>query len=415
MAGTDDLSSDAAAETIDPRVFIKQLAPDQLGLFEPLSGVMLLNISDAGFVELGMRWKANQSTDSDIEIIRTINHETYHFAQAAGSGYVFHRQCRSFMVFNAGEPIPEPTMDPEMQKLAELARIDIGGDPELKRRHERLMAMLQGHLQLAMLEERAAQGDNSAMGALIPGFFKHLQELAEYERVQNADGLSITGVLEGSAVVHTHMLMHPNEDVGPHIDAELATLPPVYSELYVFTTARAGARALELLLPTVALALRYMQPHNAYGPLLALLGKSAPGEALSYGRSLATQLPEIADAGPVLGTAVDLRKMSDAYRIYDTVLDNLETGQWGIDSYDFLALPAAMNAVGSFPMAVITADGYHGSLDRIELAARMAGMSAVMRVQSRRRAERDFRQFQLDWAREVLARLIGDNAPPAAS
>jgi len=406
MAGATHMNSETPG-TIDPRVFIKQLAPDQLGVFEPLSGVMLLNISDIGFVELGERWAANQSIESDIAIIRTINHETYHFAQAAASGYVFHRQCRSFMAFNTSKPMPQVPMDSGFAALAEQARISIGDDPELKARYERTIAMLDGHRQFALLNERAAEGDNSMMGALMPGFFRHLQVLAEQERMQNADGLSITGVLEGSAVAHTNLLMHPNEDAGPYIEAELATLPPVYSELYTLATERTGVRALELLLPTVALALRYMQPHHAYGPLLALLAQSAPGEALDHGRSLITQLPEIADAGPVLGTALDLRQMEDAYRIYDTVLGKLATGQWDIDSYAFLAQPSAMHAVDSFPMGIITADGYRGgSMDKTELAARMAVMSAVLRVQSRRRVEREFREAQVECVSGILALLI---------
>ncbi len=181
MAGATHMNSETPG-TIDPRVFIKQLAPDQLGVFEPLSGVMLLNISDIGFVELGERWAANQSIESDIAIIRTINHETYHFAQAAASGYVFHRQCRSFMAFNTSKPMPQVPMDSGFAALAEQARISIGDDPELKARYERTIAMLDGHRQFALLNERAAEGDNSMMGALMPGFFRHLQVLAEQER-----------------------------------------------------------------------------------------------------------------------------------------------------------------------------------------------------------------------------------------
>ena len=412
MAGSTDMNDEAAPGTIDPRVFIKQLAPDQLGMFEPLSGVMLLNISKAEFVSLTERWAAQRPTEFDAAIIRTINHETYHFAQAAASGYFFDRQCRVFTAFNTSEPMPEFRLDPQMQALADAASADNGDDPELKRRHERTMAILKGHNQIALLKARAAAGDNSVMGALMPAFFAHLKALDEAERVANADGLSILGVLEGSAVVHTHLLMHPNDDAAPHIEAELATLPPVYRELYDVTIARVGARALELLLPAVTLALRYSQPHNAYAPLLAVLAESAPGEAIDRGRSLANQLPEITDAGPHLGTAIDLRQLHD-YRIYDLVLDKLTTAHWGIDSYDFLARPAAMHAVDSFPMGLVTTDGYLGSLDKGELAARMALMGAVLRSQSRRRAEKEFGKCQIDWGRNVIARLIGDDAPPA--
>lgn len=260
MAGSADMNDEAAEETIDPRVFIKQLAPDQLGVFELLSGLILLNISRAALVELGRRWAAQRSTEFDVAIIRTINHETYHFAQAAASGYVYHRQCRLFMVFNTSEPMPEVRLDPEIQTLLDAARADVGDDPELKLRYERTVAMLEGHNQIALLDARAAARDNSVMGALMPGFFVHLKALAEGERIANADGLSILGVLEGSAVAHTHLLMHPNDDATPHIEAELVTLPPVYRELYDLTVAHVGARALELLLPAVTLALRYAHP-----------------------------------------------------------------------------------------------------------------------------------------------------------
>jgi hypothetical protein len=251
------------------------------------------------------------------------------------------------------------------------------------------------------------------MGALMPGFFAHLETLTEGEAVANADGLSILGVLEGSAVVHTHLLMHPDEDVTPHIEAELATLPPVYRELYDLTVARVGARAPELLLPAVTLALRYAHPHHAYAPLLGQLAASAPGEAMAFGRSLAEKLPEIVEAGLVLGTALDLRRVDDGYRIYDPVLDKLANMHWGVDSYDFLAQPAAMHAVGSFPMGIVTSDSYLGSLPKDDLDARMVIMGAVLRSQSRRRAEREFRRFQDAWAHDVIARLIGENVPPA--
>ena len=99
-------------EVIDPRIFIKQLAPDQLGMFEPLSGLMLLNISRAQLLELQERFVAGTPTDFDVSMIHTINHEAYHFAQVASSGYVFHREARLLMVLNAAEPVPEVAIQP---------------------------------------------------------------------------------------------------------------------------------------------------------------------------------------------------------------------------------------------------------------------------------------------------------------
>jgi hypothetical protein len=394
-------------QVIDPRVYIKQLAPDQLGMFEPLSGMMLLNVPRVELAEAAKRFVARTPTDFDLAIINTINHEAYHFAQVASSGYVFHREARLLMVFNASEPLPEVAIEPEMQALLDAARQDAGDDPELLLRYQRVVAMLQGHNQFALYDQVAAKGDHSVVGARMPGFFAHMKELVEGEQTTNAAGLSILGVLEGSAVVHANLLMHENEDATPYIEAELKTLPPVYRQLYDLTVARAGERALELLLPAVALALRFMQPHDAYLPLLSLLGQSASGDAIEHGRRLIERLPEISEGGHLLGTALDLRRMYDGYRLYDSVLGKLESREWGIDSYDFLAQPKAMFAVGKFPLGIVTTDGYFGPLERAESAARMVLMGAVLRSQSRRRAQREFQEFQAGWGRSVIERMFG--------
>ena len=347
-------------------------------------------------------------TDADRSILHTINHEAYHFAQAAASGYVFHREARLLMVLNASQPAPEPQISPEMEQLLDAAREEAGDDPQLLARCDQLEAVLRGDAQLASMDQLVTEGDHSVMGALVPAFFAHMKELAEGERVPNADRLSILGVMEGSAVVHSQLLMHPDEDATLSLEAELATLPPVYRELYDLTVGHVGDRALELLLPASALALRFMLPHDAYLPVLTLLAESPQGEAVEYGRRLLEQLDTITAGGHLLGSAFDLRQMHDGYRVYDSILGSLESGEWGIDAYEFLARPSAMHAVGSFPLGMVTTDGYLGSLDPPELAARMALMGAVLRTQSRRRAEREFRQFQADWGRSVLGRLMGE-------
>jgi len=397
-------------QVFDPSIYIKQLDPDQLGMFEPLSGVMLLNISKIDLRDAARRFVARAPTDFDRAIIHTINHEAYHFAQVVSSGYVFHRQARLLMVFNASEAIPEPPIDPHMQETLDAAREAAGDDPELRQRYEQVLALLKGYNQINLYNQLAGPGDHSLMGALLPAFFAHMKALAEGERVANADGLSILGLLEGSAVVHANQLMHADEDATPYVEAELTTLPPVYRELYDLTVARTGERALELLLPAVALALRFMQPHNAYLPVLSLIAQSTPGDAVEHGRRLIERLPEISEGGHLLGTALDLRRIDDGYRAYDAMLGKLENGEWGIDSYDLLARPKAMFAVGSFPLGIVTNDGYLGALDPNELAARVVLMGAVLRTQSRRRAERQWTEFASAWGRSVAQRWFGGGA-----
>jgi hypothetical protein len=234
-----------------------------------------------------------------------------------------------------------------------------------------------------------------------------MKQLADAEGIANADGLSIAGLLEGSAVVHTNLLFDPRTDPREQIAAELRTLPPVYHELMTVTEDRVGERALELLLPATALALRYIRPHHAYLPLLMLLAASPPGEAFDCGRALAGTLPEIAEAGPVLGTALELRDLHDGYRLYDEVLEKLRSGVWGVDSYELLARPAAIQAPGKFPGGIITSDGWHAGLAPNLLGAQMVLMGAVLRTASRLRAERNFWQDASVWGQDFASRMFG--------
>src|SRR5690606_2572124 len=121
-------------------------------------------------------------------VMRTINHEAYHFAQAAASGYVFHRQCRLFLVFNSTEPLVEPPLDPGTQAILDTARVAAGDDPDLLKRYEHMVAFMVGHRQLEFYEDVSQPGDHSVMGALLPGFFAHMSALVDAEMTPNEDG-----------------------------------------------------------------------------------------------------------------------------------------------------------------------------------------------------------------------------------
>jgi hypothetical protein len=394
------------SETFDPKIFIKQLAPDQLGLFEPLSSLMLLNVSDADFKALGERAAMGRTTSADRMLVRTMIHERYHYGQVIASGYCFHRQAKLLMIFNANEPPHVAEIPADMRELIAQSRLEAGDDHELNLRIEQVVALYESYNQLNALIGRADEEDPSLYGAFNPGFFAYVKQLADLEIAANSEGISITGLIEGSAVVHTNLLFDPKIDPHEQIIAELRTLPPIYHELLTITEDRVGERALELLLPAAALALRYIRPHNAYLPLLTLLAASPPGEAFDRGRALAAALPEIAEAGPVLGTALDVRDLHDGYRIYDEALEKLRSGVWGVDSYELLARPAAMFALGKFPGGIITRDGWHPGISTNMLGAQMVIMGAVLRTASRVRAERDFCQAFSGWGQGVFGRMF---------
>lgn len=416
MARKDGVRAMSEAEaTFNIKQLIKSLDPEVLGKFEPLSGMLLINMSQTEYMAAFDRFAATASTDEDRKLISTINHETYHAIQTGTSGYCFDRQRRQFAVFKEMETLPDPGDDPEVKSIVETLRTEAGDDPELKRRADRAEAVMLTNKAILTMEARAAPGDNSVFGAVHPRFFRYQAELAEHETARNADGLSILGVLEGSAVAFTHQLMLPNGGAQAEMEAELATLTPVYQELYALTGARVGERALELMLPAGALALCYAEPQNAYCAVLSTLAGSRPGEAVAYGRKVFADLPALSGAGAILGTSIQVRRNDDSYHIYDKFIDELEAERNGVDAYTLLAEPDAMNRIGMMPCALVTADNVHAALISMtyeELLGRMVMMSLVLRVAGRRREQLEIENFQLQWAREVLDRLV---APPRST
>ena len=243
-------------QVIDAHEFIKALRSDQLGLFEPLSGVLLLNVAEAEFQEVAVRWSSNTCTESDVELIRTINHETYHFMQTVCSGYMYDRQCRIFTELNRENETVETEAETESYaSVMEAALKDLDpSDPE----RQRLMgvaAMIRQQEFLEKLGTRAAPGDHSVSGGSFPKLFKYLDALAVKENETNADGLSILSVIEGTAVAHAQLLMGGAAGFDERMTAECSTLPPAYATLYEVTRAACGDRTAELLLPAASFAL----------------------------------------------------------------------------------------------------------------------------------------------------------------
>jgi hypothetical protein len=392
-------------QLLDLKTLIKSLAPDELGKFEPMSGLMLLNLSSAEFAEASVRFTAGKVNEDDIELMKIINHETYHFIQTGASGYVFDRQYQLLSRFKTSlQSAPDPAQDPELKASITMMRTSAGDDPDLKLRVDRTEAALIVLKKLELQNARALPGDHSAIGALVPEFFRHMDEMAEREAVPNADGLSIRGMLEGSAVAWAHQVMCPNGDVRAEMEAELATLEPVYRELYALTTGQVGDRAVELMLPAVALALCYGAPHNAYKPMISTLAAVPPEGVLECGRRIAADLPALPQAGAILGTSNQVRRGND-YPIYDSFIQDLESRRWGVDFYAVLAEPSALGRMGAFPVAIVTTDSFHfgSGVTRDHMLARLLMMSVALRVASRKRDELRGLQYLEAWVRDVMA------------
>ena len=85
-------------------------------------------------------------------------------------------------------------------------------------------------------------------------------------------------------------------------------------------------------------------------------------------------------------------------------LHDLAEGRWHVDSYTLLADPEAMHLVPSFPLGLLTRDGYWGLKDPAEFALRTILMSVVLRVRSRSREARAFERSFTAWAQGLLRR-----------
>ena len=393
-------------QTLEIKSFIKRLAPDQLGLFEPLSGIMLLNVEEEEFQAMAERWAAGESTEADERLIATINHETYHFAQTVASGYMHERQRSAFRALNEAPAPEEPELEPEIKQIFAIAREAAGDDPEANARLDASLYIMTEHMRQEQLEARAAAGDHSVAGAAIPDFFAHLEQRRMAASLANDRGLSILGVIEGSAVIFANLLMY-GDDAAAHIREELTTLPPLYGELLDFTVKLVGDRALRVALPAAAVALCYASPHNAYCELVPMVAAAPEGEELARGRELFESPPALEGAGAWLGDAIAQRAADDSYRIYDTFLEELRSDKWGVGSYDLMADPQAMHRVGFFPLGFVTRTGWRAGTDRDTLVARMFIMGTVLQSLSRRRAQRDFEKVKTGWAQGVLSRLFG--------
>lgn len=400
------------AELIEP--LARRLQPEQVGLFEPLSGMMLLNVEQDYFIGLARRYAENAPLPEDKALLAAINHEAYHFAQAAASGFMFDRQRTALQVLEAAAPPPDPPPDPLVTEMVAGLRQAAGDDPEENARVDRMLWILEEAERLRTLEARAAPGDNSLDGAQFPHLFVHFRERNERESEVNGHGLSILGLLEGSAVIHTRLLMDGMEEAARSVPAEIATLSPVYAELLAFTAALAGGRSLEVALPATAVALCYARPHDAYCALVPLILAAPDGESLARGRALFEAPPAIDSAGPWLGDSLAQRGVDDSYPTYNVVLDALQNRRWGIGTYELLADPQAMHAIDSFPLGLVTRSQCHAPFEPAEKAVRLRLMGAVLRSRSRRRDQRDFEKFAVTWAQDLLNRTfgIGMTVPP---
>lgn len=377
----------------DLSLLLPRLRSQTLAQFDAVSGLLVVNVSQADFLQAFMRWGKKETSDN--QLIAAINHETYHYFQTIAAGFPFRRMIEMVRIIAdcfrglgwrfwspliGGAKYLDGIIDP-VSAIQELERLS-----ELKQRAE-------------------VSKDPSLLSALAPQLYPALEALNAAARRPNAHGLSALDLIEGSAIFYQHAINARREDLPQNLEAAWDDHEPSYRRAYDFSRAISGDRTADVILPSIALALRYENPPEALPVFLSRLASAPAGSETAEARAIGRNPPPLPQAGQYLGTAMEFRKnplCSYPYALYDSTMEELSSGAWGIDEIDLLGDPQASEKVRSFKFGFVTRDGtlFGGSREDIGMrlllggvAFRSLGLARYVREAERRLLEQITRQL----------------------
>jgi hypothetical protein len=346
----DDLSID----TQDLRI---KLAPSLSGIFEPVSGVMFLNVTDAEFEAM--------RKDPQDPLVEVFTHEMYHCFQAYTCGYQFERVCLLRDVF-AAEYSPRKLFPVVVQYFSQyvsgkLNALVAACLPRIFGNYLRMRHFMKTQLrERERLAQLAKENQPSMVGARFPNLHRKLSELKRETMLPGHQGLSANDLIESAAAVYARLSVQSVDMDAKQLLEDLNGMSETYTRALRLTMDICGDRATRILLPATALALRYQHPENAYIELATRIAHSDAGAELEAAKKLAANLPPIKEAGRVVGTAVDAAKrMRQPTKMYLDQMNALRSGTWGIDELDLLSNPSAINSIppGSLGFGLVTRSG----------------------------------------------------------
>ncbi|MGB6688353.1 MAG: tetratricopeptide repeat protein, partial [Terracidiphilus sp.] len=266
-------------------------------------------------------------------------------------------------------------------------------------------------LENAQAWEKSAQTDLSLLSASMPLLAQGFDRLWAKIEATGSGGLSAIDLIEGSAIVFQHLLTEGRAGLDGNLAKAWDATGSTYRKAFEVAQAKCGARALDILLPAAALALRYSNPPEAYLVFLEKLNTSTPGGEIAAARALTSNPPEIRDAGEYLGTALDVRRMrlgrENSYSIYDDFLDNLEKRSWGFDEIELLSDPGRAQKIDSFPFVAVVKEGpIRTQLDSGALVRRLLCASLVLRAAKLPRYRRDAEKRLMERMHPIVATLF---------
>src|SRR5215831_2647045 len=277
--------------------YLPRLLADTLALFEVTSGLMVLNVNFATFRRAAQNYAAQTPTAEDIELFSTINHETYHYLQTLATGFQYAYASEVWRLIveeaNAQERRKELQQEKEQEEekaiesqIKEAARSQALPKDESEAAVMKALAAdfeensatwakrFAGFQELVNQAEKArgwedsAQGDFSLLGAELPSLAKGFAQLWAKIRAPGTRGLSTEDLIEGSAIVFQHLLTHGREGLEERLVQAWSEATETYRKGFEIAQEICGERALDVILPATALALRYANPPEAYAVFL---------------------------------------------------------------------------------------------------------------------------------------------------
>ena len=416
--------------------YLPRLSAGTRALFEVTSGLMVLNLDLEAFQTAARNYASQTPTAEDLALFSTINHETYHYFQTLATGFQYSYAADVWRLIvdeaktnQRQQEIEQAQNQEEEESIASQLRESLRKEFQLKNlaeAEESTAFEAKRYTGFQRLVERAhkarawedSANDFSLLAAETPSLAHGFGQLWQRIRAPGAAGLSAEDVIEGSAIVFQHLLTDGREGLETRLASVWGEAGETYRKAFDVAEEICGARALDIILPATALALRYASPPEAYVVFLEKLKACEPGQEISAARALASTRLPIEVAGEYLGTALDARRnrsaSDDRYPVYDDVLDKLEQHAWGFDEIELLSDPAPAQQIEEFPFVTVVKEGIvRSDMDSTLLAKRVLCASLVLRTAKLPRYRRSAEERVMERLNPIIASLV--NAKQAAA
>lgn len=348
--------------------FAVTLRAGTLGVFEPVSCLMFMNVTDAEFDA----WRAEESPGDPVGL--TFSHEMHHYFQVIATGYMFDRYRQLVLAFRDAKTPPRFQLTILRSYVRRKARKALyrvryfflpRDDRALLTQTDQFWLTFRDQLDLEKLA--ADSGQTTMVGLMCPGLSEQIEAVQAPALLRGADGLSAQDVFEGSAVVYALVMEYDHAGADQMLRTRALQDDSPYERLPLRALARAGDRSVsQALLAAAALALRFERPGDAVLRILDRLLEAPVGSEVEAARAL--DLASITSAGKLLGTAREVRA-ADApgadhadSEEYMRPLDRMSSGEWSLDELKLLTESDAIEDIpyGQLSFGIITRDGVRG-------------------------------------------------------